>query len=163
MSNFLRALLILALVPSIGYEQEIVRTSRYELAHITEKDSQRVGILRERYNIHSRFSIVSPSFGDDIILTVYRTNLREADGTLIQFKNVPFLFNDDALAAYYMLFNKEPVIIGSHAYSFDAVGDKYKIYYSKDGSVKTGIIAPNEAFLTNDGYMLKVWRSKKHE
>jgi hypothetical protein len=163
MSKFLTVLFILALVPGIGYEQEIVRTSRYEVALVPEKTSQKIDILRERYKIPLRFSIISPSLGDDIILTVYRTNLKEADVTLIQSESIPFLFNDDALAAYYMLFNKEPVIIGSHAYFFDEGGSKYKIYYLKDGSIKTAMMTPDQAFLTNDGYMLKVWRSKKHE
>jgi hypothetical protein len=44
MSNFLTLLLILALVPGIGWGQDIVRTSRYVFAHITEKDSPKIGI-----------------------------------------------------------------------------------------------------------------------
>jgi hypothetical protein len=90
--------------------------------------------------------IVSPSFGDDVILKVYRTGLRDADGTLIQSENAPFLLKDDSLAAYYMLFSKETVIIGAHAYAFDVVGDKHKIYYLKDGSVRTGWLLRTRLF-----------------
>lgn len=150
-------------MPGFGLGQEIVRTSRYERAGISGKGLDKIEVLREKYSIPSRFSIISPSFGDDIILTVYRTDLKEEDGTLIQSGNMPFLFKDDALTAYYMLFNKEPVIIGMHAYSFNVYDARYKIDYVKKGLVTTKMLAPDEAFLTQDGYMLKVWRSKRHE
>lgn len=151
------------LMPSFGMGQEIIRTSRYERAVMSEKDSGRIVILREKYKIPSRFAIISPSLGDDIILAVYTTNLREGNGALIQSGNIQFLFRDDALTSYYMLANREPAIIGSHAYSFDLHGTEYRIHYIKKGLTTTEIIAPKEAFLTQDGYIITVRRSKKNE
>jgi hypothetical protein len=130
---------------------------------MSTNSSYEIDVLRERYSIPSRSSIISPSFGDDIILAVCRTDLDGADGTCIQGESQPVFFKDDALTAYYMLFKKEPVIIGAHAYSFDVYGTRYQIHYVKKGSVITKAISANEAFLSQDNYMLKVWGSKKHE
>lgn len=162
MHKYLVLVFVLILtMPASG--QEIIRTSRYERAEMTEKSSDRINMLREKYRIPSRFAIVSPSLGDDIILAVYITNLRESNGALIQSRNIRFLLRDEALTSYYMLTNREPVIIGSHAYSLDAHGTGYKIHYIKNGLTTTEIISPAEAFLTQDGYILTIWRSKKDE
>jgi hypothetical protein len=107
--------------------------------------------------------IISPSRSREIILEVRRTDLTVEDGLSIQAESQPTIFKDDALTAYYMLFRKEPVIIGAHAYSFDVYGNRYQIHYVKNSSVIAKVISANEAFLSQDSYMLKVWGSNKNE
>ncbi len=84
-------------------------------------------------------------------------------GSFIQEESRSVFIKDDALTTYYMLFNKEPIIIGAHAYSFDVNGTRYQIHFVKDGSVITRVISANEAFLSQDSYMLKIWGPRKHE
>ena len=141
--RFLSLLFILILVPGLLSAQDIIRTSRYDRTGMSTNSSDKIDVLRKRYSIPSRSSIISPSFGDDIILVVCRTDL--------------------GLTAYYMLFKKEPVIIGEHAYSFDVYGTQYQIHYVKNGSIITKVISANEVFLSQDNYMLKVWGPKRHE
>jgi hypothetical protein len=163
MHKFLPLLFILVLVPGLLSGQEIIRTSRYERAGMSTNSSDKINVLRERYGIPLRSLIISPSFGDDIILAVCRTNLKGADGSFIQGESPSVFFKDDALTTYYMLFNREPIIIGTHAYSFDVNGIRYQIHFVKGGSVITRVISANEAFLSQDSYMIKIWGSKKHE
>lgn len=163
MHKFLSLLFIFILVPGLLYAHDIIRTSSYDRTGMSTNSSDKIDILRERYGIPSRSSIISPSYGDDIILAVRRTDLKGADGPSVQAKSHPVLFKDDALTAYYMLFKKEPVIIGTHAYSFDVDRTRYQIHYVKNGSVITKAISANEAFLSQDSYMIEVWGPKKHE
>jgi len=156
-------LFILILVPGLLSAQDIIRTSRYDRARMSANSSDKVDVLRERYGIPLRSSIISPSFGDDIILAVRGTDLKGEDGPSGQAESQPVFFKDDAFTAYYMLFKKEPVIIGAHAYFFDVYGTRYKIYYVRNGSVITKVISANEAFLSQDNYTLKAWGRKKHE
>ncbi len=161
--RFLSLLFIVISVPGIIYAQDIIRTSRYDRADMPANSSDKIDVLRERYNIPSRSLIISPSFGDDIILAVRRTDLKGEEGPSIKTESHPVLFTDDAFTAYYMLFRKEPSIIGEHAYSFDVDGNRYQIHYVKNGSVITKAISANEMFLAQDNYMLKVLRPEKHE
>ncbi len=163
MHRSLSLLFILILIPGLLHAQDIIRTSRYERAGISTKSSDKIDALREQYNIPSPCSIISPSFGDDIILAVRRTNLKGEDSPSVQAGSQPVLFKDDALTTYYMLFKKEPVIIGAHAYSFDGEGTRYRIHYVKKGYVITKAISANEAFLAQDNYAFKVCGPKKHE
>ena len=171
MYRLLSLLFILIATPSFLSAQEIIRTSRYERtgkavedqASIIVRTSDKIEVLRERYGISPHAAIISPSLGDDIILVAYRTDHTKAIGGLVNSESYPDFSNNDAVTAYYILFNKEPVIIGGHAYSFDADGAEYQIHYIKDGHIATGTLSANEAFLSQDGYLLKAWRSKKHE
>ncbi len=163
MHKFWSLLFIFISVPGLLYAQDIIRTSRYDRAGMSTNNSDKIDVLRGKYTIPSRSSIISPSFGDDIILAVRRTDIKGDDGPSLQPEKKPVLYNDDALTTYYMLFKKEPVIIGAHSYSFDVYGARYQIHYVKNGYVKTKVISVNEAFVSQDNYLLKVWGPKKHE
>ncbi|MBF0560099.1 MAG: hypothetical protein HQL08_15115 [Nitrospirae bacterium] len=163
MHRLLSLVFILIATPGILSAQETIRTSRYERAGAAVKSSSEIDVLRERYGVPARFLIISPSLGDDIVLAVYKTDFSKALGGLIHAVSYPDFFNKDAVTAYYMLLSNEPVIIGGHAYSFDVDGEAYEIHYIKNGLVATGLISSSEAFLSRDGYLLKVGRSKKHE
>ena len=162
MCRFVSLLLIILATPGLLLAQEVIRTSRYELDRMDIKSSVGVDVLRGKYGIPASFSIISPSLGDDILLAVYRTDYMKASGAVIHPESYPDVFKNDAVELY-MLFSKEPVIIGGHAYMFDADGAAYRIYYIKDGFVATVMISANEAFLSQDGYLLKAWRLRKHE
>ncbi len=82
MHKFLPLLFILVLVPGLLSGQEIIRTSRYELAGMSTKGSDKIDVLRERHGIPLGSLIISPSFGDDIILAVCSTNRKGGDGVL---------------------------------------------------------------------------------
>jgi len=163
MHKFLSLLFILVLLPGLLFAQEIIKTSRYELVGMSTKRSDKIDVLRERNGIPSRSSIISPSFGDDIILAVCRTRLNGEEAPFIQAESQSVLIKDDKLTTYYMLFSNEPVIVGAHAYSFDVYGTRYQIHYVKNGLVVTKVVSENESFLSQDSYMLKVRGSKKHE
>lgn len=153
-------LFILIASPVILRAQEIITTSRYEKTVIAGENSSGIGVLREKYGIPAHVSIISPSFGADIVLEVYRTDFRKASGSPVLLEKYSDILRKDT-AEYYMLFNKEPAIIGGHAYSFDVNGTEYEIHYIKNGLVATYKISANEAFLSQDGYLLKVWRQEK--
>ena len=150
MNKLILAVFILIFIPGFLPAQEIIRTSRYDRAEMSPNRPDKIDVLRERYSIPSRSPVISLSFGDEIILAVCSTDPKVEE-------------SDDALTAYYMLFKKEPVIIGAHAYFFDVYGTRYKIYYVRNGSVITKVISANEAFLSQDNYTLKAWGRKKHE
>lgn len=160
MYRLLTLLFILVATPVILYAQEIITTSRYEKTAIAGKSFSGIDVLREKYGIPERASIISPSLGDDIVLEVYRADSRKAFGSPVLLEKYFDIFRKDP-AEYYMLFDKEPEIIGGHAYSFDVNGSQYEIHYIKDGLVATYMISASEAFLSQDGYLLKVWRPEK--
>lgn len=161
MRNFCIFLLLALTVPSMGTAQEIVRSSRYERANMSTKSEEKAAALREKYRLPAGCPVKAPSQGEEVIIIAYRHGMEVEESKIIQEEKVPFLFAERAMDACYFLFNREPVIIGRHAYLFETAGDAFSLYAVKDGTPSLVEVADGQAYMTKDGYLLKRWKGTK--
>ncbi|MFO0753542.1 MAG: hypothetical protein U0411_09495 [Thermodesulfovibrionales bacterium] len=150
-------LVLLAALPSASAAQEVIRSSRYERANMNTKVAEKTVALREKYRLPSGCQVKTPSEGEEVVILVYQHGMEVEESRIIEEKQAPYLFAEKAVEACYFLYNREPVIIGNHAYLFEVSGDTTSLYTVKDGKSSAVGMADGQAYLTRDGYLLKRW------
>jgi len=98
--------------------------------------------------------VIAPSSGGDVVIISYKVNMEIPADVILQKDKDPYLFKEPV--AYYRLYAKEPVRIGKSVYAFSVKGETFNIFMVKGGKVISKSLQMDEAYLTNDGYLLKL-------
>ncbi|MBZ0158342.1 MAG: hypothetical protein K8I29_19265 [Alphaproteobacteria bacterium] len=128
---------------------------------MSTESAEKAAALREKYYLPTGCPVKAPSQGEEVIVIVYRHGLEVEENKIIQEEKVPYLFAERAIDACYFLFNREPLIIGRHAYLFETSGDAFSLYAVKNGAPSPVEMADGQAYMTKDGYLLKRWKGTK--
>ncbi len=112
----------------------------------------------ENVELQPKAEMISPSSGGDITVVVYKTNMDFSNDHILQKDKELYLFKEPV--AYYRLYAKEPVRIGSKVYAFSVNDKLFNIFTLKGDRVTSKSLQLDEAYLTADGYILKFKEGK---
>jgi hypothetical protein len=150
---------------TVVHGEEIVRRSRYERAELAETytdttDEAQMQSLRNKYGIPVDADLECPSGGHEVVVVIYRHNLKMGQGMAMPIEDTPAFFVPRKPEKFYSLHWNEPVRIGEHVYSFRNTGTSLIVNYVHGGEVSGKEVSEGNAWITADGYMFQRWEAK---